>query len=239
MWEHRCKVAVSGVGFSKVTRSAEIPLAAHALEAVKGAVADSGLAMSDIDGLATYPELPATGHADGGRHHHRLRELHDGDAEAPEPHLARPGGDGQHRRRGPAGGQRVARRRVQVRGGVAGDAQPARAPIRTCRARMPPARRSSRRRTASAAPVRAWRSRTRAGSSGTTRAARRWPRSPSPSAGTRSMNPHAYFYGTAAHARGLPEFADGRVSVLSLRLRYPRAGRGRHRAHDRRPRARS
>jgi len=39
MWEHRCKVAVSGVGFSKVTRSAEIPLAAHALEAVKGAAA--------------------------------------------------------------------------------------------------------------------------------------------------------------------------------------------------------
>src|SRR3989442_1088478 len=63
MWEHRCKVAVSGVGFSRVTRSAEIPLAAHALEAVKGAVEDSGLAMSDIDGLATYPELPATGHA--------------------------------------------------------------------------------------------------------------------------------------------------------------------------------
>ena len=44
MWEHRCKVAVSGVGFSKVTRSAEIPLAAHALEAVKAAVDDSGLA---------------------------------------------------------------------------------------------------------------------------------------------------------------------------------------------------
>src|ERR1700739_4862270 len=64
MWEHRCKVAVSGLGFSKVTRSPEIPLAAHALEAVKGAVEDSGLAMSDIDGLATYPELPATGHAE-------------------------------------------------------------------------------------------------------------------------------------------------------------------------------
>src|ERR1700740_3494540 len=63
MWDNRCKIAVSGVGFSKVTRSAEIPLAAHALEAVKGAVEDSGLAMSDIDGLATYPELPATGHA--------------------------------------------------------------------------------------------------------------------------------------------------------------------------------
>src|SRR2546425_3938930 len=63
MWEHRCKVAVSGVGFSRVTRSAEIPLAAHALEAVKAAVEDSGLDMADIDGLATYPELPATGNA--------------------------------------------------------------------------------------------------------------------------------------------------------------------------------
>jgi len=42
MWENRCKVAVSGVGFSKVTRSAEIPLAAHALTAVQEAVADSG-----------------------------------------------------------------------------------------------------------------------------------------------------------------------------------------------------
>src|SRR5207248_7290986 len=47
-----------------VTRSAEIPLAAHALTAVQEAVADSGLHMSDIDGLATYPELPATGHAE-------------------------------------------------------------------------------------------------------------------------------------------------------------------------------
>src|SRR5215469_9226094 len=52
MWENRCKVAVSGVGFSKVTRSAEIPLAAHALTAVKEAVADSGLQMHDIDGIS-------------------------------------------------------------------------------------------------------------------------------------------------------------------------------------------
>ena len=29
MWENRCKVAVSGVGFSKITRSADIPLAAR------------------------------------------------------------------------------------------------------------------------------------------------------------------------------------------------------------------
>src|SRR5437868_10878635 len=64
MWENRCKVAVSGVGYSKVTRSADLPLAAHALEAVKGAIADSGLKMEDVDGLSTYPELPATGHAE-------------------------------------------------------------------------------------------------------------------------------------------------------------------------------
>ena len=64
MWDNRCKIAVSGVGYSKVSRTAEIPLAAHALTAVKEAVADSGLQMSDIDGLATYPELPATGHAE-------------------------------------------------------------------------------------------------------------------------------------------------------------------------------
>jgi acetyl-CoA acetyltransferase len=64
MWENRCKVALSGVGFSKVTRQADRPLAAHALEAVKAAVADSGLKIEDIDGLTTYPELPATGHAE-------------------------------------------------------------------------------------------------------------------------------------------------------------------------------
>jgi len=64
MWESRCKIALSGVGFSKATRAAEIPLAAHALYAVKEAVADSGLNLSDIDGLTTYPELPATGHAE-------------------------------------------------------------------------------------------------------------------------------------------------------------------------------
>jgi acetyl-CoA acetyltransferase len=63
MWENRCKIAVSGVGFSNITRSAETPLAAHALQAAQAAVEDSGLAMSDIDGLATYPELPARGHA--------------------------------------------------------------------------------------------------------------------------------------------------------------------------------
>ena len=64
MWENRCRIAVSGVGYSKVTRTADVPLAAHALTAVREAVADSGLQIEDIDGLATYPELPATGHAE-------------------------------------------------------------------------------------------------------------------------------------------------------------------------------
>src|SRR5882757_4461237 len=63
-WENRCKIALSGVGYRKVTRSADLPLAAHALEAVKGAIADSGLKMEDVDGLSTYPELPAMGHAE-------------------------------------------------------------------------------------------------------------------------------------------------------------------------------
>ncbi|PON18025.1 hypothetical protein C2W62_10190 [Candidatus Entotheonella serta] len=63
MWENRCQVAISGVGYSDISRSAEVPLAAHALKAVQEAVTDSGLEMADIDGLATYPELPATGHA--------------------------------------------------------------------------------------------------------------------------------------------------------------------------------
>ena len=41
MWENRCKVAVSGVGFSKITRSAAVPLAAHALQAVKAGRLDA------------------------------------------------------------------------------------------------------------------------------------------------------------------------------------------------------
>ena len=44
-------------------------------------------------------------------------------------------GIGEHRRRRAAGRQRAARGRVQVRGGLARDAQPARAPTRTCPAR--------------------------------------------------------------------------------------------------------
>lgn len=62
VWENRFKVAVSGVGISKIGRAADTPLAALALDAVRKAVDDSGLQMDDIDGLATYAELPAVGH---------------------------------------------------------------------------------------------------------------------------------------------------------------------------------
>ena len=54
MWENRCKVAVSGVGFSKVTRSAETPLAVHALTA--GAMGTMTLA------VMTRATLGHTGH---------------------------------------------------------------------------------------------------------------------------------------------------------------------------------
>ena len=177
MWEHRCKVAVSGVGFSRVTRSAELPLAAHALEAVKAAVEDSGLTMADIDGLATYPELPATGHAviDGVT----IVSVNCMMAMLKLPNLA----------------WHVQVETVNIGGAVqqavnallAGVCKYAvvwramhnpRAPTRTCRAPSLRARRSSRHRTDSVVRARAWLSPIPAGWSGTTRAGRRWRRSP-------------------------------------------------------------
>ena len=81
--------------------------------------------MADIDGLATYPELPATGHAevDGIT----IVSVNCMMAMLKLPNLTWhiQVGDGEHRRRRAAGGQRAARRRVQLRGGVARDAQPA------------------------------------------------------------------------------------------------------------------
>ena len=126
MWDNRCKIAVSGVGYSKATRTAERPLAAHALEAVKAAVADSGLKLADIDGLATYPELPATGHAEVDGISIVSVNCMMAMLKLPEPHLAHPGRLGEHRRRGAAGGERAARGRVQVRRRLARDAQPER-----------------------------------------------------------------------------------------------------------------
>ena len=76
--------------------------------------------VGDLSGLA------GEGTRAGGRHQHRVRQLHDGDAEAPEPRLAHPDRVCEYRRRRSAGRQRAARGGMQVCGGLAGDAQPAR-----------------------------------------------------------------------------------------------------------------
>ncbi len=60
-WEGKGKTAVVGLGMSKLTRRADKPLGALALDACYAAIADAGLKPSDIDGLATYPDQPFRG----------------------------------------------------------------------------------------------------------------------------------------------------------------------------------
>ena len=238
MWEHRCKVAVSGVGFSKVTRSAEIPLAAHALQAVKGAVEDSGLAMSDIDGLATYPELPATGHAvvDGVT----IVSVNCMMAMLKLPNLA----------------WHVQVETVNIGGAVQQAVNALLAGV--CKyavvwramhnpkgtyQNLPGTHAHGAAQFTGAVRVRrsgpghggrvhalAGAARPEPGEDGDAR------RDPAPAL---AHEPPRVLLQGAAHARGLSEFPDGRVPVLPLRLRHPGAGRGRHRPHHRRPRARS
>lgn len=68
MWSNRGQVAISGVGFSEVGRSAKRPLGLLARTAIEAAVADCGLTLADIDGIATYPDPPFAGapRIDGG-----------------------------------------------------------------------------------------------------------------------------------------------------------------------------
>lgn len=70
MRENRAKVAVVGVGHSKVYRRAEEPLGKLAVDAARAAIADAGLKVSDIDGVATSPTHPAggVGHTNGIHH---------------------------------------------------------------------------------------------------------------------------------------------------------------------------
>ena len=193
--------------------------------------------MSDIDGLATYPELPATGTRDRRRHQHRVGELHDGDVEAPESRVAHPDGNGEHRRRRAAGGQCAARGHVQVRGRMAGDAQPeghvsesACGHARERRGSIHCALRLRRPGTGHGGRVYAL-----------AREAQPDPRKDGHARGHAAQaraEESARVLQGAAHARGLSRFAHGRVSVLSLRLRHPGAGRRRGRADDSGARAR-
>ena len=57
----RAKVAVVGVGHSKVYRRAEEPLGKLAVDAARAAIADAGLEVKDIDGVTTSPVHPAAG----------------------------------------------------------------------------------------------------------------------------------------------------------------------------------
>ena len=61
MWESKGKVAVAGVGFSKIARNSDQSLGSLAIEACLAAVEDAGLQTTDIDGLATYPNAPFRG----------------------------------------------------------------------------------------------------------------------------------------------------------------------------------
>ncbi|GAA4984013.1 OB-fold domain-containing protein [Yinghuangia aomiensis] len=49
------KVALTGIGMSQIGRRLMVPPLALTVEACKQAVADAGLTLDDIDGLATYP----------------------------------------------------------------------------------------------------------------------------------------------------------------------------------------
>src|SRR5487761_2428380 len=51
------KVAVVGTAVSEITRRARRPVGLLALEAIIGALDKAGLSVSDVDGLASYPEL--------------------------------------------------------------------------------------------------------------------------------------------------------------------------------------
>ena len=61
------KVAVTGIGMSRIGRKLMVPPVSLTIQAINAAVADAGLALDDIDGLSTYPGTSAEGgYAEGG-----------------------------------------------------------------------------------------------------------------------------------------------------------------------------
>ena len=61
------KVAITGIGMSRLGRRLGVDPLSLTIEAARNAVADAGLTMADIDGLSTYPGgFAAGGHSEGG-----------------------------------------------------------------------------------------------------------------------------------------------------------------------------
>jgi acetyl-CoA acetyltransferase/uncharacterized OB-fold protein len=61
------KVALTGIGMSRIGRRLGVDPLSLTVEACRRAVADAGLTMADIDGLSTYPgSAAAGGHSEGG-----------------------------------------------------------------------------------------------------------------------------------------------------------------------------
>jgi len=61
------RVAITGIGMSRLGRRLMVDPLALTVEACRRAVADAGLDFDDIDGLSTYPAGPAPGgHSEGG-----------------------------------------------------------------------------------------------------------------------------------------------------------------------------
>jgi hypothetical protein len=55
------KAAVSGIGMSQLGRRLMVPPLSLTVQACERAIADAGLTLDDIDGLATYPGAGAFG----------------------------------------------------------------------------------------------------------------------------------------------------------------------------------
>ena len=60
-WAGKGKVAVVGIGFSRLTRGPERGLGLLAIDAANAALADAGLDSRLVDGIATYPDAPFAG----------------------------------------------------------------------------------------------------------------------------------------------------------------------------------
>jgi acetyl-CoA acetyltransferase len=61
MWDFSDKIAVAGVGYSKLSRRPAETLATLTRNAVDAALQDAGLTRADLDGVATSPSMPRYG----------------------------------------------------------------------------------------------------------------------------------------------------------------------------------